>query len=131
MPRYTTRLSLANASVKLETAELALPSTAADTTPKRLQCKRESTTSPYLRRAVPVQLDDDGVPLPLGMRCHLIQETLCHDLYALVVQAILWNQTKGIMARPVLLAILDRYPNVETLVRADLVELTAIIQPIG
>jgi methyl-CpG-binding domain protein 4 len=61
----------------------------------------------------------------------LIQERICFSLYALVVQAILWNQTRGIMARPVLFALLAKYPTPQDLSSAILEELTGMLQPIG
>jgi methyl-CpG-binding domain protein 4 len=61
----------------------------------------------------------------------LIQEHICSSLYALVVQAILWNQTRGLVARPVLFALLEKYPTPEALSSALLEELTTMLQPIG
>jgi methyl-CpG-binding domain protein 4 len=61
----------------------------------------------------------------------LIQERICSSLYALVVQAILWNQTRGIMARPVLFALLAEYPTPEDLSSASLKDLTTMLQPLG
>lgn len=49
----------------------------------------------------------------------------------MVIQAILWNQTRGIMARPVLFAVLTRYPTPEDLSSADLEDLTRMLQPLG
>jgi endonuclease III len=72
-------------------------------------------------------------------RFGLIQEALVQDveiwggetLYALCVQAILWNQTHGRMALPVLRIILARYPTPASLAAAELEVLTSILQPIG
>jgi methyl-CpG-binding domain protein 4 len=61
----------------------------------------------------------------------LIQERVCDSLYALVVQAILWNQTRGQMARPVLFEILAAYPSPFELSKAPLADLSAMLQPIG
>jgi methyl-CpG-binding domain protein 4 len=61
----------------------------------------------------------------------LIQERIYTSLYALVVQAILWNQTYGLTARPVLFRILTTYPTPLSLSRAHLKELSAMLQPIG
>lgn len=61
----------------------------------------------------------------------LIQERICSSLYALVIQVILWNQTRGIMARPILFAVLARYPTPEDLSFAELEDLTRMLQPIG
>jgi methyl-CpG-binding domain protein 4 len=73
-----------------------------------------------------------GLPFPLRPATFgLIQERICSSLYALVVQAILWNQTRGLMARPVLFALLAKYPTPKELSKASLDELTAMLQPIG
>ena len=72
-------------------------------------------------------------------RFGLVQEALVQDvetwgretLYALCVQAILWNQTHGRMALPVLRTILAQYPDPASLAVAELEVLTSILQPIG
>jgi len=61
----------------------------------------------------------------------LIQERICHNLYHLVVQSILWNQTHGRAARLVLNVLLARYPTPAFLAVANVPELTALLQPIG
>ena len=61
----------------------------------------------------------------------LIQERIRDSLYALVVQVILWNQTHGKAARPVLFHILTLYPTPFHLSQAKLGELTEILQPLG
>lgn len=61
----------------------------------------------------------------------LIQERIQDSLYALVVQVILWNQTHGKAARPVLFHILTLYPTPFHLSQARLNELTEILQPLG
>lgn len=61
----------------------------------------------------------------------LIQERIRDSLYALVVQVILWNQTHGKAARPVLFQILTLYPTPFHLSQAELNELTALLQPLG
>lgn len=61
----------------------------------------------------------------------LVQEKLHDNLYALLVQVCLWNQTKGTSAKPVLERILRAYPNIASLAQASLPELTLMILPIG
>lgn len=61
----------------------------------------------------------------------LIQERIQDSLYALVVQVILWNQTHGKAARPVLFQILTLYPTPFHLSQAKLSDLTDILQPLG
>lgn len=64
-------------------------------------------------------------------RYGLIQEELQDNLYYLMVQSILWNQTWGRSARPVLDAILTLYPTPDKMANASLPELTLMIYPIG
>ncbi|KAH7068032.1 DNA glycosylase, partial [Paraphoma chrysanthemicola] len=61
----------------------------------------------------------------------LIQERICSSLYALVVQAVLWNQTRGLVARPVLFTLLTKYPTPRQLALASIDELAAMLQPLG
>lgn len=61
----------------------------------------------------------------------LIQEELHDNLYALLVQVCLWNQTKGSSAKPVLDKILATYPDIALLAEASLPDLTSMILPIG
>lgn len=61
----------------------------------------------------------------------LIQERICESLYALVIQAILWNKTKGTAARPILWKLLCAYPTPESLASADPLEVQAIIRILG
>jgi methyl-CpG-binding domain protein 4 len=73
-----------------------------------------------------------GLPFHLQpAKYGLIQERICDSLYALVVQAILWNQTRGQMARPVLFELLVAYPSPLELSTASLKDLTTMLQPIG
>ncbi|EMD59026.1 hypothetical protein COCSADRAFT_41578 [Bipolaris sorokiniana ND90Pr] len=78
------------------------------------------------------------IPQPSGLsltlqpaKYGLIQERICDSLYALVVQAILWNQTRGQMARPVLFELLSAYPSPNELSVAPLHDLINMLQPIG
>lgn len=78
------------------------------------------------------------IPQPPGLgftlqpaKYGLIQERICDSLYALVVQAILWNQTRGQMARPVLFQLLTAYPSPKELSEAPLDDLITMLQPIG
>lgn len=75
------------------------------------------------------------VPRPMrpisSERFGLIQEEIQDNLFHLLVQSILWNQTSGKAARPVLDAILTVYPTPEKMALASLPELTLMIYPIG
>ena len=64
-------------------------------------------------------------------RFGLIQERYTHSLFALLIQAILWNQTGGKAARPVLETLLETYPDPSALAVAPLSDLTDLLYPIG
>jgi len=110
----------ASTTIKEEQVVVAFEDTATAILPTPTKQKQKQQRAPKRKR----ESSDDT-------RYGLIQEAISESLYALVIQAILWNQTTGIAARPVLNAILTGYPNPEDLAKADLVTLTAIIQPIG
>ena len=103
--------------------------------PKTIKKKTIKTTkkSTYFSPAQSISIDPDIFqPPPEGTpRFGLVQEFLSHNLYFLCVQAILWNQTRGQQARPVLGQILTLYPTPEDLASADLDTLTALLYPIG
>ncbi|KAJ9648098.1 hypothetical protein H2201_002361 [Coniosporium apollinis] len=52
-------------------------------------------------------------------------------IYTVLIQCILWNQTSGRQARPVLSALLTLYPDAAALAQADLGALTTMLQPLG
>ncbi|KAH7380515.1 DNA glycosylase [Phaeosphaeria sp. MPI-PUGE-AT-0046c] len=114
-----------------DTSSLKLsPKTAHKTSPKT---SPHFPRLPYTRKPNASHLDQPpGLPFQLQpAQFGLIQERICSSLYALIVQAILWNQTRGIQARPVLFALLAKYPTPEHLSSARLDELTALLQPLG
>lgn len=61
----------------------------------------------------------------------LIQEHLQHNLYFILVQSILWNQTSGRTARPVLHALLAQHPDPASLALASVPALAGLLRPIG
>ncbi|KAF2445917.1 hypothetical protein P171DRAFT_431301 [Karstenula rhodostoma CBS 690.94] len=61
----------------------------------------------------------------------LIQERICGSLFALIVQAILWNKTKGTAARPILWKVLCTYPTPELLASADPIAVQELIRILG
>jgi hypothetical protein len=78
------------------------------------------------------------IPTPPGLAFDLqpahfglIQERICGSLYALVVQAILWNKTRGVAARPILWDLLSKYPIPNALAGADLAQVEEIIRRLG
>lgn len=61
----------------------------------------------------------------------LIQELVAPDIWRLLVATTLLNQTRGRAAIPVFWALLARWPTQYSMARADLLELTAMLQPLG
>lgn len=61
----------------------------------------------------------------------LMQERILTSLYALLIQSILWNQTHGLQARPILFKILTLYPTAAALSLAPVEILSQLLQPIG
>lgn len=61
----------------------------------------------------------------------LIQEIVTPNVFRLLVATCLLNQTKGRAAMPVFWELLKRWPDEHCLARANLAELTDLLQPIG
>ncbi|GAC94559.1 hypothetical protein PHSY_002132 [Pseudozyma hubeiensis SY62] len=61
----------------------------------------------------------------------LIQEIVTPNVFRLLVATCLLNQTKGRAAMPVFWELLKRWPDEHSLARANIVELTDLLQPIG
>jgi methyl-CpG-binding domain protein 4 len=95
--------------------------------------KASAASTTQTRTARPSHLPQPpGLSFPLQpAEFGLIQERISCSLYALVVQAILWNQTRGSQARPILFALLAQYPTPKDLSLASLENLTALLQPLG
>jgi len=101
--------------------------------PKKSQTKVSApTVSPFFREPF------SRIPEPRGLnfklqetRYGLIQERICESLFALVIQTILWNKTKGAAARPVLWNLLCRYPTPGSLAAADPVTVQDVIRVLG
>ncbi|KAK2851602.1 hypothetical protein Q5P01_007878 [Channa striata] len=62
---------------------------------------------------------------------NLIQETLFHDPWKLLVAAIFLNKTSGKMAFPVLWQFFERYPSAEVTREADWKPLSELMKPLG
>lgn len=78
------------------------------------------TTSPFFPEPFSRNQTPPGLPFKLKTpEFGLIQERICESLFALVVQAILWNKTKGTAARPILWKLLCTYTTPEALAAAD------------
>ncbi|KAM6325664.1 methyl-CpG-binding domain protein 4 [Podargus strigoides] len=62
---------------------------------------------------------------------NLIQETLFHDPWKLLIATIFLNKTSGKMAIPVLWEFLKRYPSPEITRAADWKEMSELLKPLG
>ncbi|KAM9324381.1 methyl-CpG-binding domain protein 4 [Gastrophryne carolinensis] len=62
---------------------------------------------------------------------HLVQETLFHDPWKLLIATIFLNKTSGKMAIPVLWSFLEKYPNAEVARASDWRGMAEILQPLG
>lgn len=87
-------------------------------------------TSRFFQVVAPLPVQKPARPVS-NFRFGLVQEEIQGNLYYLLVQSVLWCQTWGKSARPVLDTILSLYPTPEKLAQAKLPELTLIIYPIG
>lgn len=61
----------------------------------------------------------------------LVQESVGTDLYKLLVAAVLWNRTRGVQARPVLLKLVSDYPSPDLLAEAPISHLSDLLHPLG
>ncbi|XP_072928709.1 methyl-CpG-binding domain protein 4 isoform X2 [Hemitrygon akajei] len=61
----------------------------------------------------------------------LIQETLFHDPWKLLVATIFLNRTSGKKAVPALWEFLEKYPSAEVAQAADWMEMAALLKPLG
>ncbi|KAL3064493.1 hypothetical protein OYC64_000704 [Pagothenia borchgrevinki] len=94
-------------------------------------------TSPYFRRKHPS--DDLSPPrrkafkkwTPPRSPYNLVQETLFHDPWKLLVATIFLNKTSGKMAIPVLWQFFERYPSAEVTREADWKPLSELMKPLG
>ncbi|KAF2462637.1 DNA glycosylase [Lindgomyces ingoldianus] len=78
------------------------------------------------------------MPTPRGLAFQLqppgfglIQERIRADLFALVIRAILWNQTTARARRPIVFRLLTQYPSPQALAKASVADLTALIYCLG
>ncbi|XP_061838241.1 methyl-CpG-binding domain protein 4 [Nerophis lumbriciformis] len=94
-------------------------------------------TSPYFSRN---RFADDVSPprrkafkkwTPPRSPFNLVQETLFHDPWKLLVATIFLNKTSGKMAIPVLWRFFDLYPSAEVARQADWKPLSELIKPLG
>ncbi|XP_039655816.1 methyl-CpG-binding domain protein 4 isoform X4 [Perca fluviatilis] len=115
-----------------EEGEVLLPDI---TESKSVEDKRK--TSPYFSR----KPNRDGLSPPRRKAFkkwtpprspyNLVQETLFHDPWKLLVATIFLNKTSGKMAIPVLWQFFERYPSAEVTREADWKPLSELMKPLG
>ncbi|XP_006894550.1 PREDICTED: methyl-CpG-binding domain protein 4-like [Elephantulus edwardii] len=62
---------------------------------------------------------------------NLVQETLFHDPWKLLIATIFFNRTSGKMAIPVLWEFLEKYPSAEVARSADWRDVSELLKPLG
>lgn len=62
---------------------------------------------------------------------NLVQETLFHDSWKLLIATIFLNKTSGKLAIPVLWQFFEKYPHAEDAKNAKTKDISAILQPLG
>ncbi|XP_073675401.1 uncharacterized protein mbd4 [Garra rufa] len=109
------------------------PSRSADSRLKLFAEKRK--TSPYFSRRndalSPPKRKAFRKWTPPRSPYNLVQETLFHDPWKLLVATIFLNKTSGKMAIPVLWEFFERYPSAEVLRVSDWRPLALLLQPLG
>lgn len=88
--------------------------------------REEAQASSYIKT-----LSASRTPSIHAQRFGLIQEKVGHQLYPLLVAAILWNRTKGIQAKPIFAELMHQYPSPELLAEAQESELADLLRPLG
>uniref|UniRef100_A0A8P4G1M3 Methyl-CpG-binding domain protein 4 n=1 Tax=Dicentrarchus labrax TaxID=13489 RepID=A0A8P4G1M3_DICLA len=125
--------------------EQAAPSTTVDDvtlqrSPHRVESKNmedKRKTSPYFSKKPPK--DALSPPrrkafkkwTPPRSPYHLVQETLFHDPWKLLVATIFLNKTSGKMAIPVLWQFFELYPSAEVTREADWKPMSELMKPLG
>jgi methyl-CpG-binding domain protein 4 len=84
-------------------------------------------TDPFTKDPTPPGLAFSLQPSRYG----LIQERIRESLWALVVQAILWNQTTAKAGRPVLFTLLSQYPTPQSMAVAKVDAVFEVIRVLG
>ena len=97
----------------------------------RRRRKKADRLTRVIRNAASSKQSRHPFPSTLADTFPLIQESIVHNLYYLVIQAMLWNQTSGRQARPIFLILVERYPDPESLAQASLEDLTTLLRPLG
>ncbi|XP_030356593.1 methyl-CpG-binding domain protein 4 isoform X2 [Strigops habroptila] len=96
----------------------------------RTQVDRRKT-SPYFSTPSPPRRKAFRKWTPPRSPFNLIQETLFHDPWKLLIATIFLNKTSGKMAIPVLWEFLKKYPSPEITRTADWKEMSELLKPLG
>ncbi|KAM9855537.1 methyl-CpG-binding domain protein 4 isoform 2-T2 [Aulostomus maculatus] len=108
-----------------------------DSHKKSKNCEAKRKTSPYFSKK-PLR---DGISPPRRKALkkwtpprssfNLVQETLFHDPWKLLVATIFLNKTSGKMAIPVLWQFFEQYPSAEVARKADWKPMSQLMKPLG
>ncbi|XP_078399996.1 methyl-CpG-binding domain protein 4 isoform X2 [Cetorhinus maximus] len=118
-----------------DTLELQVGETENHPSPRVKLDKRK--TSPYFSRkyskgaSSPPRRKAFAKWIPPRSPFKLVQETLFHDPWKLLIATILLNKTSGKKAIPVLWDFLERYPSAEVARVADWKEIAELLKPLG
>ena len=96
-----------------------------------VKIKRPSTSPYFPNKARPQFLSCLPFPPLSDKTFGLMQEKLAHDPFRMLVATIFLNKTPGERAMPVFYQLMKRYPTVEALAKANVSDVTAIIQHLG
>ncbi|XP_074951666.1 methyl-CpG-binding domain protein 4 isoform X5 [Phalacrocorax aristotelis] len=96
----------------------------------RTQVDRRKT-SPYFSTPSPPRRKAYRKWTPPRSPFNLVQETLFHDPWKLLIATIFLNKTSGKMAIPVLWEFLKKYPSPEIARTADWKEMSELLKPLG
>ncbi|XP_075289332.1 methyl-CpG-binding domain protein 4 isoform X2 [Opisthocomus hoazin] len=96
----------------------------------RTQVDRRKT-SPYFSTPSPPRRKVFRKWTPPRSPFNLVQETLFHDPWKLLIATIFLNKTSGKMAIPVLWEFLKKYPSPEITRTADWKEMSELLKPLG
>ncbi|XP_048643098.1 methyl-CpG-binding domain protein 4 isoform X1 [Marmota marmota marmota] len=107
-----------------------------DTTIPRTQVEKRKTSlyfsSKYNREALsPPRRKAFKKWTPPRSPFNLVQETLFHDPWKLLIATIFLNRTSGKMAIPVLWEFLEKYPSAEVARTADWKDVSELLKPLG
>ncbi|XP_056380933.1 methyl-CpG-binding domain protein 4 isoform X2 [Hyla sarda] len=102
----------------------------------RSQVDRRKTSPYFSKKALSEALDPPRRKAfskwtPPRSPFNLVQETLFHDPWKLLIATIFLNKTSGKMAIPVLWSFLEKFPTPEVARAGDWKEISEILQPLG